>query len=94
MDIQKEEEMVYDTMAMCGESLIHLHLHDFVERDHYPPFDGAIEWREIFQALRDIEYPGEFMFEAGVRRPFIQTLEKTVAFPGEFSRRYAKIDAA
>ncbi len=74
-------------MAQCGERLFHVHLHDFLERDHMPPFDGNIQWGEIFAALKDIGYEGEFLFEAEVGTPE-EVLEKTAAFPGTFIQRY------
>ena len=73
---------------MCNHRLFHLHLHDFQDTDHYPPFDGKIQWDEIFQALCDINYTGELMFEAGSRVSIEDTLEKTAAFPEEFVKRY------
>ena len=77
-----------ETIALCEQRLVHVHLHDFVDSDHYPPFDGNIQWDEIFSGLQDINYTGEFMFEAGVRVPFGDTLKKTAAFPKEFVARY------
>ena len=53
-----------ETMALCGDRLIHLHLHDWIGTDHFSPLDGEIQWKEIFRALKDINYNGWFMFEA------------------------------
>ena len=53
-----------ETMALCGDRLIHLHLHDWIGVDHFSPLDGEIQWVEIFRALKDINYNGWFMFEA------------------------------
>ena len=53
-----------ETMALCGDRLIHLHLHDWIGTDHFSPLDGEIQWVEIFRALKDINYNGWFMFEA------------------------------
>ena len=81
------------TLAQCGGRLIHLHLHDFLERDHISPMDGNLEWGEVFGALRDIEYPGMFMFEAlfppgkGESEPEY-VLGKTAEFPKAFAARY------
>ena len=57
------------TMAFCGNRLIHLHLHDFRETDHLAPMDGDIEWGEIFEAFRDIDYKGTVHVRVGVARP-------------------------
>ena len=79
-----------EAMAVCGKRLLHLHLHDFVDADHYPPFDGRVQWDEIFLALQDIGYCGEYMFEAIARVSLDDTLRKTAAFPDEFARRYTR----
>jgi sugar phosphate isomerase/epimerase len=75
-------------MVQCGARLAHVHLHDFVKTDHYPPFDGYIEWGEIFLALQQIGYAGAFVFEAVCPISIEDTLHKTAAFPQEFARRY------
>ena len=81
------------TMAYCGGRLIHLHLHDFRETDHLAPMDGDIEWGEIFEAFRDIDYKGRFMFESAWRDT-TRTLDpgyvlaRTAAFPRSFVERY------
>ena len=86
-------ERAREAMAGCEHRLFHLHLHDFVDTDHLPPdhrppFDGNIQWGEIFSALQDIGYTGEFMFEAGAQMSLEDTLKKTSAFPSEFAVRY------
>jgi len=81
-------ERAREAMAACEHRLFHLHLHDFTDTDHYPPFDGNIQWGEIFSALQDIGYTGEFMFEAVARVSLEDTLKKTAAFPNEFAVRY------
>ena len=81
------------TMAQCGDRLIHLHLHDFRETDHLAPMDGDIEWGEIFEAFRDVDYQGQLMFESAWRDT-ARTLDpeyvlaRTAAFPQNFAERY------
>ena len=75
-------------VTLCKGRLVHVHLHDFVDSDHYPPFDGKVRWDETFGALGDIGYAGEYMFEAIARISFADTLQKTAAFPDEFAARY------
>ncbi len=82
------------TMAQCGGRLIHLHLHDWVDRDHFSPLDGDIQWDEVFAAFKDIGYSGWFMFEAayapgnrGELSPEY-VLDKVATFPREFVKRY------
>jgi len=76
-------------MAGCGHRLFHVHLHDFADTgDHHPPFDGNIRWEEIFRALQDIGYEGEFMFEAAPKISVEETLRKIAAFPQRFVNGY------
>ncbi len=77
-----------EAMAPCEHRLLHLHLHDTVDSDHYPPFDGGVQWDEVFSALQEMKYTGEFMFEAIARVSLEDTLKKTAAFPDEFALRY------
>jgi len=83
-----KRERAREAVAVCGHRLLHLHLHDFVDGDHYPPFDGSVQWDELFAGLRDIGYSGEIMFEAIARASLDDTLRKTAAFPAEFVKRY------
>ena len=68
-----KKDRARENMAQCGKRLIHLHLHDWVDgdhfapedgRDHFAPLDGSIEWAEVFAAFKDIDYGGVLMFEA------------------------------
>ncbi len=77
-----------ESIVLCEQRLVHVHLHDFIDSDHYPPFDGHVQWDEVFSGLQHINYAGEFMFEAGICAPFKETLKKTAAFPDEFVARY------
>ena len=84
------------TLAQCGSRLIHLHLHDFTDKDHIVPLEGDLQWDEVFAALRDVDYKGLFMFEA--RYPAARAkhspeyvLRKTAEFPDAFVRRYGVV---
>lgn len=77
-----------EVLSICEDRLVHLHLHDVIESDHYPPFDGKVRWDETFYGLMDIGYAGEFMFEAGAMVSLEDTLQKTANFPNEFMRRF------
>ena len=86
-------EAARQTMAFCGDRLIHLHLHDFRETDHLAPMDGDLQWAEVFEAFRDIDYQGLFMFESAwadttrrIEPGYV--LAKTAAFPQMFTDRY------
>ena len=82
-----KKERARQTMAQCGKRLFHLHLHDFTDTDHIAPFNGSIEWGEVFAALKDIDYKGELMFEA-THPTAEEVLRKTGAFPKTFVERY------
>ena len=89
-----KEDRARETMAQCGERLIHLHLHDWVNGDHFSPLDGSIQWAEVFAAFNDIDYQGVLMFEAVY--PPAETRElspdyvlgKVASFPQAFVERY------
>ncbi len=56
-----------DMLTEIGSRLVMLHIHDNNgEKDqHLPPFFGNINWREVMEALADIEYTGDFNYEVG-----------------------------
>jgi len=83
-----KKERAREAMAVCGDRLLHLHLHDFTDTDHYPPFTGNVQWDEIFKALRDVDYAGEYMFEAVSRVSLADTLKRNAEFGKEFVKRY------
>ncbi|MBP9988891.1 MAG: sugar phosphate isomerase/epimerase [Ruminococcus sp.] len=43
---------------------LHVHDNDYLRDRHYPPFMFDLDWDEITQALADIDYAGDFTFEA------------------------------
>ena len=77
-------------IALCGQRLLHLHLHDFLDAGHYPPFEGNVHWDEVLLALQEVGYTGEIMFEAITRASVEGTLKRTAAFPEEFVRRHGQ----
>ncbi len=92
-----KKDRARENMAQCGDRLIHLHLHDFIDRDHYAPFDpgGLLQWGEVFAAFSDVDYKGVFMFEAvwpahkaDVEPEYV--LKQTAAFPQTFADRYGQ----
>ena len=58
---------VASAIRAAGPHLITLHIHDnHGQRDeHIMPLDGTIAWGSVVQALREIRYPGVFMYEIG-----------------------------
>ena len=90
-----KKDRARENMAQCGERLIHLHLHDWVDRDHVSPLDGSIEWGEVFAAFKDIDYKGVLMFEAayppGQREVSPEyVLGKVASFPEAFVERFVR----
>lgn len=43
---------------------LHVHDNDLIHDDHIFPFTGRIEWNSVISALKDINYDGNFTFEA------------------------------
>lgn len=90
-----KKENAYNTVALCKQRLVHVHLHDCAKGradDHYPPFDGDMQWVEIFKALQDIAYPGVFMFEVVYEKydshhAAKNVLEKVGSFPQDLMSR-------
>ena len=89
-------ERAAQPIIKSGSRLIHLHLHDFLDRDHFAPIGGFIEWNELLTALRNINYQGLFMFEAmyPLGKEFFDpeiVLNQTAAFPKAFVQKYTTI---
>ncbi|MHC4985515.1 MAG: sugar phosphate isomerase/epimerase family protein [Planctomycetota bacterium] len=82
----RAKAIVEDTV---GSRLYHIHIHDYHNNeDHRPPWEGDIQWGDLFDSLDAINYPGALMFES---LPVISpedTLQKVGAFPDEFAKRY------
>jgi sugar phosphate isomerase/epimerase len=43
---------------------MHVHDNHGVTDEHILPMMGTIEWRSIMQALREINYTGDFVYES------------------------------
>lgn len=56
-------------LRIVGQHLITLHLHDNhgAQDEHLLCGQGSIDWADVMQALRDIDYDGVFMYE--IMRP-------------------------
>ena len=54
-----------ETLRTIGEHLITLHLHDNrgEQDEHLLPGRGTVDWNGVVGALKEIEYPGVFMYE-------------------------------
>jgi len=80
----------YEAICQAGQIISHLHLHDIVNNktDHYPPFEGDMQWVEIFLALWKTGYSGKFMFEAQPKLSVENTLKKVAGFPCDLISAY------
>lgn len=65
-----------------GKRIGALHVHDnnFKDDKHTAPFTGSINWEEVTKALADVDYSGEFTFEAD--NFFNLNMPKEFAFEG------------
>ena len=72
-----------EVVGICGHRLRHVHLHGFVDTDHYPPFHAGdrIQWVELFGALRSADYSGLINFEPSTSRARFGAIEAAGAFP-------------
>ena len=83
-----------EALVACGPRVRHLHLHETFDleakADHHPPLhpNGIIEWGDVFDALREIEYEGSFLFEDGRGEDPEGWIRATGAFPEVFADRY------
>lgn len=55
-----------ESIRLMGSRLHALHVQDNegISDHHMPPHFGTIEWEPIMDALKEINYPGDFTFEA------------------------------
>ena len=72
-----------EVVGICGHRLRHVHLHGFVDTDHYPPFHAGdrIQWVELFGALKSADYSGLINFEPSTSRARVGAIEAAGAFP-------------
>jgi len=71
-----------EIIGLCGHRLQHVHLHGFVDSDHYPPLcagDG-IQWVELFRELKASNYPGALNFEPAGEPRRTGSIEATGCF--------------
>ena len=61
-----KKDRARETMAQCGDRLIHLHLHDWVDQDHFSPLDGAIQWDDNLRRLQGYRLQGMVHVRGGV----------------------------
>ena len=81
-----------EVLQMCGSRLRHVHLHGFIETDHYPPLveGDRIQWVELFRVLRAVGYSGAINFEPSGPPRHENTLEAVGAVPERIVRLEAE----
>ena len=54
-----------------GEKIITMHVSDYdmVNERHWLPGEGAVNWQEIFTALKDVNYNGPWLYEIAYESP-------------------------
>lgn len=59
------KENIGDAIRTCGDKIIAFHIddNDTWNDSHVPPYCGSIDWEEVYQAIRDINYKGGGMLE-------------------------------
>ena len=89
-----KHDVARERLAQCGHRVKHVHLHETFDLtkkpDHRPPLhkNGLIEWGEVFAALKDINYTGDFVFEDGRGEDSDEWIQHTVDFPETFAAKY------
>ncbi|MGQ9747226.1 MAG: sugar phosphate isomerase/epimerase family protein [Candidatus Caldatribacteriaceae bacterium] len=58
-----EEKCLYEAIKVAGSYLYHFHT---CENDRGTPGEGHVEWEDVFQALREINYQGALVIESFV----------------------------
>ena len=59
-----------DEVRRPGDKLQVLHVHDnkFGEDLHLMPYEGILDWKSFYKALKDIDYKGVFSLETAPSR--------------------------
>ena len=58
-----------DFIEQVGDKIVSVHLsdYDFVDEKHWIPGEGSIDWKELIDLLKSIDYTGPFMNEVRCR---------------------------
>ena len=85
-----------EVVGICGHRLRHVHLHGFVDTDHYPPFHAGdrIQWVELFGVLKAVDYRGLINFEPSTSRARVGGIEAAGTFPERIVEMAHDRDAA
>lgn len=60
-----------DIIRVLADKIVTLHVSDFdfIDERHWLPGEGQINWNAVFEALKQIEYNGVFMYEISYECP-------------------------
>lgn len=60
-----------DFVRHVGKKIITTHVsdYDFINERHWLPGEGKIDWQELLQAFKDIDYEGPWLYEIGFACP-------------------------
>lgn len=89
-----KHDVAREYLSKCKTRVKHVHLHETFDLDkkpdHRPPMhkNGTIEWGEVFAALEDVQYAGDFVFEDGRGEDPDEWIQHTADFPMNFIERY------
>jgi sugar phosphate isomerase/epimerase len=79
-----------EVLRKCANHIAHVHLEDIQENrvhQHRIPGEGAMNWHEIFTALRDIQYTGWLTVEL---YPYESTAEESAQKAFDFLRKFSE----
>ncbi|MFA6892318.1 MAG: sugar phosphate isomerase/epimerase family protein [Sphaerochaetaceae bacterium] len=90
-----------DTIRVLGKRVKALHINDnmFYDDGHLIPFQGLVDWDDVMKALAEIDYQGDFTFEAlylwrGLDEDFFSTQAKYLYDVGQYLiRKFEKYKA-
>jgi D-psicose/D-tagatose/L-ribulose 3-epimerase len=69
-----EEKNITQAVRSCADQMVHVHIS---ENDRSTPGEGAVNWDESFQALKDVNYNGWLVVEAfGLALPALAAATK------------------
>jgi len=79
-----------DVIRMLGENVTVLHLNDndTLTDQHKIPLSGTIDWEDVFQALKEIDYQGVYNLEVQLKCFGDNMMKETAEFAVKVMRNY------
>lgn len=64
-------ENIKEFIEKVGDKIITTHIsdYDFVNERHWLPGEGDIDWKELYETLKNVGYKGPWLFEIGFEAP-------------------------